>query len=623
MGKNRYQKRRFALPKEGYWGAVVRMLPVILAVGLVPLLVHQIRHMNYLTEYSWFGVVTFTDEFFLAIKSIVLTFLTWIMAGCVIYRLCKKGHKVPFAKILIPLFVYGGLAFLSACFSVNKQFSFFGGFEQFESVWVLLGYVLIVYYMFLYAQGDLELQVVTDAVCFAATVIGIIGTLQGLGYDIFSLSFMQSLIASKEFVELGGFSSAVSENVAYATLYNSNYLGVFGSFVLPYLVVLFIYGKDKWRRLWYGIAFVLVVVAMLSSRSRAGFIAAAIALGMAVLFALFKLMKKWYVAIPALNFVIVAVLLVNAYNDNVIFDRMKNVLKPDVEEVATEIAEDGTVVRKTGLTEMYTAQGGVVLEYNEFLMQVTLYTTEDSYGMYAIDNKGNQVELLPNEDGTEFFFTHPAIKDITVFPVYIGDDLGMIIDTGSEWRFVYNEEKESFQYITEFGKESDMITAEHIGFENYQNLFSGRGFIWSRTLPLLKEYVFLGSGPDTFLFAFPQEDYLYMKKHGFERSVMTKPHSWYLQVGVQTGVVSLVSLLLFYGWYAVWSLKLYTFRRLNSRTEAFGIAAFIGSIGYMISGISNDSMVVTAPVFWGVMGIGIAANVLVAKKRKEEKEKAM
>ena len=103
---------------------------------------------------------------------------------------------------------------------------------------------------------------------------------------------------------------------------------------------------------------------------------------------------------------------------------------------------------------------------------------------------------------------------------------------------------------------------------------------------------------------------------------MTKPHSWYLQVGVQTGVLSLLCLLVFYGWYAVWSVRLYAFRKLKTQKEAFGMAAFIASIGYMISGISNDSMVVTAPVFWCIIGLGVTANVLVNKIRKTEQEEA-
>jgi hypothetical protein len=160
--------------------------------------------------------------------------------------------------------------------------------------------------------------------------------------------------------------------------------------------------------------------------------------------------------------------------------------------------------------------------------------------------------------------------------------------------------------------------AETYGLEDRQKIFSGRGYIWSRTIPLLKDHIFLGSGPDTFLLEFPQEDYVMMRKNGYENAVMTKPHSMYLQIGVQTGVLSLVCILVFYIWYAVQSIKLYAFRKLGTQVEAFGMAAFIGSIGYMISGISNDSMVVTAPVFWGMIGLGVAANVMVQKARKEE-----
>ena len=121
-----------------------------------------------------------------------------------------------------------------------------------------------------------------------------------------------------------------------------------------------------------------------------------------------------------------------------------------------------------------------------------------------------------------------------------------------------------------------------------------------------------------FVLAYPQNDYLHMKENGFDGMVLTKPHSLYLQVGVQTGVLSLLCLLVFYGWYAIWCLRLYWFRNMNTFTEGLGVAVFIASIGYMISGISNDSMVVTAPVFWTLIGLGIAANTMVVKKRKEE-----
>ena len=229
-----------------------------------------------------------------------------------------------------------------------------------------------------------------------------------------------------------------------------------------------------------------------------------------------------------------------------------------------------------------------------------------------------QIELLPNDDGTEYSFTHPALANIKIYPGYIGEKFGMCIKAAGEWNFVCDEKGQNYQYITGFGKESDMIMADSFGFENYQRAFSGRGYIWSRTLPLLKEHIFLGSGPDTFVLEFPQEDYLKMKQNGYQSAVMTKPHSLYLQVGVQTGVLSLLCMLVFFCWYVVWGLKLYAFRKLSTQTEAFGIAAFIGSLGYMITGISNDSMVATAPVFWGMVAIGLAANAMVTKQRKQE-----
>ena len=197
------------------------MLPVLLMVGLVPLVVRQYEHENGLTEYPWFssGGGTTTYEFFLASKSVILMLLMFVMAGCILVRVWKEKQKTPFVKVLIPLFAYGVLCFLSACFSIKPEFSFSGGFEQFESVWVLLSYVLAVYYVFLYAGSELELQVTADAICFSASVIGLIGTLQGLGIDLFATKWYQKLITTDEFLNMVGGELALNfaDKRAYAT----------------------------------------------------------------------------------------------------------------------------------------------------------------------------------------------------------------------------------------------------------------------------------------------------------------------------------------------------------------------------------------------------------------------
>lgn len=628
MGKKYYHKSHWSLPKDGYMGAFWRMLPALITVGIVPLIIRQYAYETELTQYGWFGTKEIYYEFFLASKSVVLMLLMFVMAGCIVSRLWKEKKRIPFAKLLIPLFTYGVLSFLSACVSVKRSFSFGGGYEQFESVWVLLGYVLIVYYVFLYAQTEMELRVLTDAICFSATVIGLLGTLQGLRVDFLANGLVQRLITTESFLRAIGGTLLLNftDGQAVATMYNPNYLGVYGSFMIPFLAMLVLYEKSKWRRIWHIANFVLVAVALLSSRSRAGLIAAIGALCVALVVCCRRLLKYWYLAIPAINFAVVIVLLVNAYNDNLLFDRLKNIFAADEIQVEEYVAEDGTVVRKTGLTELYTTNENVVFTYNEVRAELYLYMQDGYYGFYALGENGEQIPMVKQETEEVFLFEHPALSDLQVMPVEMEGTTGFALKTTQNWLFVYDEEKGKMQYVTVYEgddgsyvlKRSDMIMAESFGFENYQSFFSGRGYIWSRTIPLLKNHIFLGSGPDTFILEFPQNDYLGMKQNGYAGQVMTKPHSWYLQVGVQTGVLSLLCLLVFYVWYAIWCLRLYCFRDVSTLAEGFGVAAFIGSIGYMVSGISNDSMVVTAPIFWGIIGLGIAANTMVAKKRKEK-----
>ena len=94
------------------------------------------------------------------------------------------------------------------------------------------------------------------------------------------------------------------------------------------------------------------------------------------------------------------------------------------------------------------------------------------------------------------------------------------------------------------------MSIEAVDFHGLETKGSGRIYIWSRTLPLLKKYFFVGSGPDTFYRAFPQNDYVGKEMYADTSARMIeKAHNGYLMTAVQTGVVSLILLLVFYGWY--------------------------------------------------------------------------
>ncbi len=186
------------------------------------------------------------------------------------------------------------------------------------------------------------------------------------------------------------------------------------------------------------------------------------------------------------------------------------------------------------------------------------------------------------------------------------------------WVFSNQTEYNGYYFYSPYGKFTKIETAKTAIFTNYSKLASGRGYLWARTIPLLKDYLILGSGPDTFTVVFPQKDYVAASKMGYDKLTVTKPHDLYLQIGTQTGVLSLIAVLVFNAIYLWECLCLYWKRRANDFLQYMGMAIMIAVIGYLISGIINDSTITVAPIYWCLMGIGLAINHLVKCKQKEE-----
>ena len=142
------------------------------------------------------------------------------------------------------------------------------------------------------------------------------------------------------------------------------------------------------------------------------------------------------------------------------------------------------------------------------------------------------------------------------------------------------------------------------------SFLNGRGYIWNRVLPLILKHPLLGSGPDTFMLTFPQNDYVAKAALGgnFFQSLITNAHSLYLQMAVQTGIPSVIFLLLFAGIYLWDSWKLFGGRKTYTWEEKMGKALFLGVCGYLICGLTWVSSVCTTPFFWLFVGLGIAVN---------------
>jgi len=138
---------------------------------------------------------------------------------------------------------------------------------------------------------------------------------------------------------------------------------------------------------------------------------------------------------------------------------------------------------------------------------------------------------------------------------------------------------------------------------------SSRFLIWKKTLPLVKEYFWLGSGPETLHLVFPEDA---EKKRYFGNSLVDKAHNEYLHIAVTLGIPALITYL--------WLLTVVLRRAFQAVREAeekekiilYGLIAAIG--GYLVQAFFNISTVPVAPLFWALLGITLAKSGMILQK---------
>jgi O-antigen ligase len=92
-----------------------------------------------------------------------------------------------------------------------------------------------------------------------------------------------------------------------------------------------------------------------------------------------------------------------------------------------------------------------------------------------------------------------------------------------------------------------------------------------------------------------------------------KPHNLYLQTAVNTGVLSLLALLVAFGIYIVTSLRIYWNESFSTFLPVAGLSCLSAFLGYTASGIFNDSVISISPVFWVLFGLGAGINSMLYK----------
>ncbi len=587
-------------------------LPLFLIIALVPLIIYVKKIIvSDPGNLYWDGQSTRYD-IFSYYKMVYLLMFT--VAGALLYLFMRTGNPFEKAKrpYYIPLGIFALLALISAIASDYRQVAFFGFLDRYEGALVLIAYCVLTFLAMNILTEEKTVKILFLCLIASVTVISILGLFQYFGINYFSSNFISQLITPEYLLEQGGrIKLNLTGNLIYSTLYNPNYVGSYMAMLIPILIILIVWLKKLWQKLTLLAILILAVINLIGSGSRAGIVGT----GFAVVILLIVFRKDiWVHKLATLSSVLVlfgGLLVLNLALDGSIFNRLADMAtlenKTDISETQQKLGEALVGLNDVKLDDkklqLLTDKGDFIISIEKTTLKVTdednksISTRIENDNITFEDKRFENIRLASNPDQglLEVYYNKYHLLDVTL------TNKGLISPTNRWLTYRKNCNIEVFGFV---------------GMESYG---SNRGYIWSRTIPLLKNTILLGNGPDTFAIYFPQYDFLgKLKFYQVGGIYVDKAHNMYLQTALNTGILSLVALLTLFALYFISSIKLYmkgvTYK--YGFLPVVGVACFASFCAYAVAALFNDSVVSVAPVFWILFGLGIGINSKLAKVRQ-------
>lgn len=582
------------------------LLPIMLMIGFIPVIVHMYQYNSNLSQFDWFPVgLDSQTDFFFGWKMIAIILVGVVMVGALLYRYFKKKEEMRFEISFYFLFFYGLFVVMSALFSRYKYWVVRGTYELLEPVWCVLAYILVCYYAYQYVREEKQLKVVLLWSGIGVVIVTAIGVFQYWGMDFFRGSFGKHLITNPSYWnQLDSVNFEVPERVAYSTLYNQNFLSFYFGIMIPLVICLIIATKKWWVRILLGILEVGCLICLKGCNSDSGWMALLVG-GVIAGFVLLSRKKKTLLVGVGL-FVVGCVGLGGMVSNTTTGQNILSTI------IGTYHLEE-----RVRLDSFETNNEYAELNIDGNKLRVSYMIDEDqTIHISCKDERDNDIKLdLIDSDAFKYQIDDSRFENIVLQPIWYGNDtLAVVVSIdGQNWSFAKIDGQGYYFY----NYARKLVKWEGVKGANLfkEDALSGRGHIWNMTIPLLGKHVFIGSGANTYIFEYPQDDYIGQQMiyaNGYE----VKAHCWYLQQWVETGLVGTLAMLIFVGWYIVRSIKIYRRVDLHESLSWIGFGLFAAVLVYLIAGIANDSNVCTAPVFWGMLGLGMATNRMLVEKEK-------
>lgn len=590
-----------SIDKGYHW---TQHVPIIIFIAIIIMITFMKTYNAPLEGYYWHSDKNTFADFFSYYKSIFIILMGIIAFLMILYRITTQTLIVKRTKLYIFMVIYIISIILSWIFSDYPYYAFHGYIDRFEGSLVLLSYIIMVFYIINTIYTEKNVKWVIYALGITSSLLGIVGLSQFFKYDFFQTDIGKKLITPAYYLEnIDKLKFSFTAREIYQTVYNPNYVSFYLTLLIPIFGLLFVSEKNMKRKAFFGGISSLLIFNIIGSKSSGGILGIGVAFLIALIILNKKLLKWW----KSIAVIFGAVVLVFALTFNTLMPEITGAIK-------SAFTPDSAIIQKQKIDYFDTDYNKLIVSCNQEPLTITIKDLGSSKSGIAFSDKNdNSIEIQKQKDDSyktlderfslySFRFLQENEKNYII--VFLED---------SDWPFEVTEDGIFFH--NKLGKLVDLDPVPGIGFENKLDFGSGRGLIWSRTLPLIKDHIFVGSGADTFVFQYPQHDYAGKYNADWPiYNIVDKPHNMYLQIAVNTGLISLIAVLALFIGYIIWSIKLYLKSEFEDFISIAGVGIFIGICGFLTAGLVNDSSVSVAPMFWGLLGVGIAINLKLSEK---------
>jgi hypothetical protein len=653
----------------------IQFIPIVMFSALVILLVRQYPYARDMSGYYWSSEATPPAagdynlvEFFSHYKTEMIGWSLLLMGVMFAYRFTAQQLAVKRSRLYWPMLGYVLFVLLSLIFSENKDVAWWGWNDRFEGTAMILCYYAAVFFIMNSVNSERNIKFVVYPIAAVSVILSLIGLSQATGHDFFQSTLGQKLIVPNEMTKDGAMpwdlidqaaagddrflKFTFENNEIYQTVYNINYVSFYLTLLIPLFAMMFIGAKGLVKKAIWGVILGLVVFNFFGAASSGGMLGMAIVLVLVVLVLRRKLLTWWRPVLIVVAIVVAVgaadVALVNHNGKGVKWtDELTNTLsnsvasqpEPDAQSVKGPGNSEGTqdtAVSADGSAEAAPADAVVAtgplshLDYfstddNRLTFSVdgnkaVMTVTSDS-AISLADDTGASLALVQGEGTPEIAIDDERFANVFLQATQDEAENRFIVfnirgDSEKTWPFILTgSDKSKLVYRNDLGKEVSLVNVPHVGFKNNPGFGSGRGYIWSTSLPLIKDTILIGHGADTYCLYYPHKDYVGKYNAGWNiNMIVDKPHNMYMATAINTGVISLIALLILFGMYIVQSLRLYWRREFTTFAEYAGAGIFFGVSGFVASGIVDDSTVSVMPMFYGLLATGIATNMMLKKR---------